>query len=180
MDTNQKIKWVVDPTHSTIVFKIKHLTLTHLRGEFTKFHAEIISTGKDFEGARLTATLAADSIYTHLAERDHHLKSADFFDAETYPEIRLENCVLEKLDDENYQVNANLIIKEIKKPIHLDVDFGGIVADGSGREKAGFSLTAKLNRNEYGLSWNKVLDEGILMLGEEVRIIGDIQFIRQA
>lgn len=179
MATTTKTKWVLDPTHSELLFKVKHLMITNVKGEFRKFDASIESDGDDFDNASVTATVDASSIFTNNEDRDNHLRSDDFFSVEAHPEITFESTSLEKLDDENYRLNGTLTMKGVSKEISLDVEFGGIIKDPYGNVKAGFSVSGKINRKEWGLNWNAALETGGVMVSDEVRISSEVQFVRQ-
>ncbi|MFS8617544.1 MAG: YceI family protein [Solitalea sp.] len=175
----KKTKWTLDPTHSELTFKVKHLMITNVKGEFRKFDAVVESDGDDFSNASVSATIDASSIDTNNADRDGHLKSADFFDAENHPEITFESTGLTKLDDANYQLKGLLGMKGEKKEVVLDVDFGGFVKDPYGNEKAGFSISGKINRKDWGLNWNAALETGGVMVSDEVRLNGEVQLVKQ-
>src|SRR5690606_11837938 len=177
--TNERTKWVIDPSHSEITFKVKHLMITNVKGEFQSFNASIVSEGADFSHAKATAVIDAGSIYTNNKDRDNHLKSADFFDVENHREITFEGTSFNKLDEDNYQLKGQLTIKGISKEIVLDVDFGGVVKDPFGNEKAGFSVNGKFNRKDWGLNWNAALEAGGVMVSDEVRVNAEVQFVRQ-
>ena len=173
-------KWALDPAHSELTFKVKHLMITNVKGEFRNFTAAVETAGTDFSRARLSATIDAASIFTNNTDRDNHLRSADFFDAETHKEITFTGTAFTKLDDENYQLKGLLHMNGVEKEIALDVEFGGLMKDPWGNEKAGFTFSGKINRKDWGLNWNAALEAGGVMVSEEVRIHGEIQLIRQA
>ncbi|HEV8511863.1 MAG TPA: YceI family protein [Cyclobacteriaceae bacterium] len=175
-----KTKWAVDPTHSEIVFKVKHLMITNVKGEFRKFTAEINTEGNDFSKSSISATIDASSIFTNEDNRDGHLKSADFFDVANYPELKFTGTSFKKIDDENYQLKGVLTIKGVSNEISLDVEFGGINKDPWGNEKAGFSLNGKINRKDWGLNWNAALETGGVLVSDEVKISAEVQFVKQA
>ncbi len=176
----KQIKWVFDPTHSEISFKVKHLMITNVKGEFRKFDATLISNDPQFKGAVAKASIDASSIFTNSNDRDGHLKSGDFFDVEKYKTIDFESTSLEKFDEENGQLKGKLTIKGVTKEVSFDVEFGGISKDPWGNEKAGFSLTGKINRDEFGLNWNAALETGGLLVSNDVKISAEIQFIKQS
>lgn len=176
--TAVKTKWVADPSHSEIVFKVKHLMITNVKGEFRKFDAEI--DGEDFTKARITAVIDASSIFTNDETRDGHLKSADFFDAENFKEIFFEGTSFTKIDDENYVLKGNLTIKGVTKETKLNVEFGGVNKDPWGNEKAGFSINGKINRKDWGLNWNAALETGGVLVSDEVKIHAEVQFVKQS
>lgn len=173
-------KWSLDPTHSELTFKIKHLMITNVKGEFQRFNATIESDGDDFSNAKVSAVIETDSIYTNNADRDAHLQSADFFDAEKYPKITFESTELNKLDDDNYQLKGILGMHGFDKEVVLDVEFGGFVQDPYGNHKAGFSISGKFNRKDWGLNWNAALEAGGVMVSEEVRLNAEVQFVKEA
>lgn len=172
-------KWAIDPAHSEILFKVRHLMITNVKGEFRKFDASIITEGDGFNKAKVKATIAADSIFTNNTDRDNHLKSADFFDAENHRELNFEGTSFTKLDEENYELKGILTMKGVAKEIKLDVEFGGFIKDPYGQSKAGFSFSGKFNRKDWGLSWNAALESGGVMVSDEVRIYGELQFVKQ-
>lgn len=177
--TETRTTWAIDPTHSELLFKVKHLMITNVKGEFRNFNASLESVGTDFSKAKVSATVEADSIFTNNTDRDNHLKSADFFDVENHKELTFEGTSFTKLDEDNYQLKGNLTIKGVAKEITLDVEFGGIAKDPWGNEKAGFSLSGKINRKDWGLNWNAALEAGGVMVSDEVRINGEVQFVKQ-
>lgn len=173
-------KWVVDPAHSEILFKVKHLMITNVKGEFRKFDVLVETAGNDFSTAKVKTTIDASSIFTNEEKRDGHLKSADFFDVENHKELIFESTSLKREDDDEFEMKGNLTIRGIEKEIKVDVDFGGLMTDPYGNEKAGFSIEAKINRKDWGLNWNAALEAGGVLVGEEVKIMAEIQLVKQA
>lgn len=180
METQGKTKWVIDPAHSEILFKVRHLMITNVKGEFRKFTAEAVSDGNDFSSGSVNVTIDASSVFTNNDDRDAHLKSADFFDVEKHKEITFQSTSVKKVDDDEFKLTGLLTIKGISNEITLDVEFGGTNKDPWGNEKAGFSLSGKINRKDWGLNWNAALETGGVMVGDEVKINAEIQFTRQA
>jgi polyisoprenoid-binding protein YceI len=176
----EKTTWNIDPTHSEILFKVKHLMITNVKGEFRKFSASITANGNDFTNASIAATMDAASVFTNEDNRDGHLKGADFFEVEKYPELTFKGTSFTKTDDENFKLKGLLTIKGVSKEVTLDVEFGGINKDPWGNEKAGFSVTGKINRRDWGLNWNAALETGGVLVSEEVRISAEVQFVKQA
>ncbi len=172
-------KWIIDPAHSEIQFKVKHMMITTVTGSFKEFSSEVETQGDDFTQAKIKFQAATASVFTNADQRDAHLRSADFFDIEKYPDLKFESTSLEKVDDENFSLNGNLTIKDITKPIKLGVEPGGTGKDPWGNLKAGFSLTGKINRKEWGLNWNTVLESGGVLVSEDVRIFCEVQYVRQ-
>ncbi len=178
--TGTKTKWVLDNTHSELTFRVKHLMITNVKGEFRKFSAELESAGEDFSKAAVNVTIDAASIFTNEDQRDGHLKGADFFDVANYPELTFKGTSLKKVDDENYKLTGTLTIKGVSKEVTLDVEFGGVNKDPWGNQKAGFSLSGKINRKDWGLNWNAALETGGVLVSEEVKIAAEVQFVKQA
>jgi polyisoprenoid-binding protein YceI len=172
-------KWVLDPAHSEILFKVKHMMITNVRGEFRKFTAELNSNGNDFIAESIKVNIEASSIFTNADDRDTHLRSADFFDVEKFKELSFTGTALNKIDDENYQLKGNLTIKGVSKEVVLDVEFGGINKDPWRNEKAGFSLNGKINRKDWGLIWNTALETGGVLVSDEVKLSAEVQFVKQ-
>lgn len=177
MENQTTVKWVADLTHSELFFKVKHLMISNVRGEFKNFEAEI--DGEDFRTASIKASVDSSSIFTNNDERDNHLRSADFFDAENHKEITFQSTALKAKDDENYELTGILTIKGISKEITLNVEYGGVNKDPWGNDKAGFSINGKINRKDWGLNWNSTLETGGVLVSDEVRISAEIQFIKQ-
>jgi polyisoprenoid-binding protein YceI len=174
-----KIKWVIDPVHSEIAFKVKHLMITNVKGVFKEFEASIYTTGDDFMTAEVDFWMNPASVDTGSGDRDAHLKSADFFDVENHKEITFTANTYEKVDiDSSYELYGDLTIKGITKRIKLDVEFGGVVKDPWGNEKAGFSINGKINRKDWGLNWNTALEAGGLLVGDEISVSCEVQLLK--
>ena len=171
-----KTKWVLDPTHSELSFKAKHLMITNVKGEFRSFSVEL--DGEDFAKSKIKVTIDASSISTNDFKRDGHLKSADFLDVENHKEILFKGTSFVHLKDEKYLLKGMLTIKGISNEISLDVEFGGINKDPWGGEKAGFSINGKIKRKDWGLNWNAALETGGVLVSDEVRISGEVQFAK--
>lgn len=180
MENSIKTKWVSDPTHSEILFKVKHLMITNVKGEFRSFNVEALTDGSNFEGADINVNIDSTSVFTNNDDRDGHLKSADFFDVENFSELTFAGSGLRKINDDVYKLNGILTIKGVSKEVVLDVEFGGINKDPWGNEKAGFSISGKFNRKEWGLNWNAALETGGVLVSDEVRLNAEIQLVKQA
>jgi len=178
METLEKTKWVADPTHSELQFKVKHLMITNVKGEFRKFEAEINSADGSFENAKVKVKIEASSVFTNNDDRDNHLKGADFFDVENFQTLTFEGTSFKHKSGDEYELIGLLTIKDVSKEIKLDVEFGGINKDPWGNEKAGFSLSGKINRKDWGLNWNAALETGGVLVSEEVRINAEVQFVK--
>jgi polyisoprenoid-binding protein YceI len=177
--TITRTKWNLDPAHSELGFRVKHMMITNVSGSFGKFDVNVETEGSDFSSAKISFTADTDSISTGNADRDNHLKTADFFDAGNHPVIQFISTSMEKKDEESYILKGDLTIREVKKPVELTVEFGGIGKDPWGNEKAGFTITGKINRTEYKLNWNAALETGGILVGEDVKINAEIQLVKQ-
>jgi polyisoprenoid-binding protein YceI len=178
--TTTRTKWAVDPSHSEIVFKVKHLMIANVKGAFQKFNASIEAVGPDFTHARVHATMDAATIFTNDEKRDEHLRSADFFDAEKHPHLEFIGTAMQHVSGSDYKLTGQLTMKGITRPVTLDVEFGGINTDPWGNEKAAFALRGKINRKDWGLNWNAALETGGVLVSDEVRISADVQFVKQS
>jgi len=176
-EATTKTKWVLDASHSELGFRVKHLMISNLKGEFRKFSAEV--DGEDFTKSPIKVVIDATSIYTNDDSRDGHLKSADFFDTENHQEILFTGSSFQKLDEDNYKLIGQLTIKGVNNSVALDVEFGGINKDPWGNEKAAFAVSGKINRKDWGLNWNAALETGGVLVSDEVRIHAEVQFVKQ-
>lgn len=176
--SNKSAKWVLDPAHSELTFKVKHLMISNVKGEFKNFTAEI--DHEDFQQGLVQVNIETSSIFTNATDRDNHLKSADFFEVENHPVMTFKSTSFNKVDDDEYKLEGLLTIKGISKEVMLDVEFGGLNKDPWGNVKAGFSLSGKINRKDWGLNWNTALETGGVLVSDEVRIGGEVQFTKQA
>lgn len=172
--------WALDAAHSEVTFKIKHMMISNVTGNFSQFDAKAETNGDDFTTAKITFTAEVNSINTNSEQRDGHLKSPDFFDVATFPKITFASTSLDKKTDDTFVLNGNLTIKDVTKSIALNVDFGGIAKDPWGNTKAGFTLEGKLNRKDFGLTWNAATEAGGILVGEELKIQAEIQLLKQA
>jgi polyisoprenoid-binding protein YceI len=170
-------KWVIDPAHSEIQFKVRHLMITYVTGSFTDYKLEVESEEYDLVNSKAVFTARLDSITTNNPDRDAHLKSPDFFDAANHPEIKFVKTSVKPIDQENFELYGDLTVRGITKNIKLDVEFGGIVKDPWGNTKAGFTVTGKINRKDFGLTWNAATEAGGLVVGDEVKINCDIELL---
>ena len=173
-----KTNWVLEPTHSEIGFKVKHMMITNVSGSFGAFSASAKTEGDDFSTAEIEFTADVASVNTGNDQRDGHLKSGDFFDAENHPQIKFVSNKVEKKGDADYIVHGDLTIRGISKPVAFNAELGGIGKDPWGNEKAGFSINGKINRNDFGLSWNAALEAGGVLVSEEVKFHSELQLVR--
>jgi polyisoprenoid-binding protein YceI len=180
MSSSEKTKWAIDPAHSEISFKVKHLMITNVKGVFKEFSGSAIATGNDFITSEIDFSVNTASVDTGSADRDGHLKSADFFEVEKYPVMTFKGTSLKKSDDSNYVLNGDLTIKGVTKPVKLNVEFSGTMKDPWGNQKAGYSVSGKINRKDWGLNWNAALEAGGVLVSDEVTINADVQLVKQA
>lgn len=179
MTTQGKTKWVNDPSHSELLFKVRHLMITNVKGEFRDFKVEVNSDDNDFSNAEVNVTIDASSVFTNNNDRDGHLKSTDFFDIENHKELTFKSTKFEKVNDSEFKLTGLLSIKDVENEVTLNVDFGGTMKDPWGNEKAGFSLEGKINRKDWDLNWNAALETGGVLVSDEVSLSADIQLVKQ-
>lgn len=173
-------KWVIDNTHSEIHFKVRHLMVSWVTGSFKTFNAVVETEGDDITAAKAHFTADVNSISTNNEQRDAHLKTVDFFEAEKYPQLIFESDRLEKIDDENYKLYGTLSMRGISKKIVLNAEYGGKTQDPWGNTRIGFSVSGKINRKEFGVNFNAVTEAGGIVVSDEVRINANAEFIKQA
>ncbi|RYG52356.1 MAG: polyisoprenoid-binding protein [Chitinophagaceae bacterium] len=173
-------KWAVDPTHSEVVFKIKHLMISTVTGRFNEFSATAETASPDDFNTASNIEFSANiaSIDTKNEQRDAHLKSDDFFNAEKYPQLKFAGKKL-TLNGSEGKLEGDLTIRETTKPLTLNVEYGGIVTDPYGQTKAGFTLTGKIKRKEFGLSWDAVTEAGNVVVSDEIKLQVEVQFVKQ-
>ena len=172
-----KSTWSIDPNHSEVQFKVKHLAISNIAGTFKTFKGDVICQNDDFDKAEVSLVIDADSIDTNHEIRDGHLKAEEFFDTPQFPQI-IFNGLLQKHVD-NYELNGDLTIRQNTRPIILDVEFTGFGKGRNGDIRAGFEVNGKINRKDYGLTWSMLTETGGLIVGEEIRLHFDIQLIKQ-
>lgn len=178
MDTTTTMtKWAIDPTHSEITFKVKHLMFTNVSGRFMKFNASI-ETDHAFENSKIKFTGSVDSLTTGNADRDTHLMSPDFFDAPQFPEIIFKSTSINKITDSDYELLGDLTMHGVTKPVKMTAEYGGIMTDPWGNSKLGLSLIGKINRKDWGLNWNAPLEAGGVLVGEEIKLDIGLQFTK--
>ena len=173
-------KWGIDPSHSEIAFKVKHLMISNVKGVFREYSANIITKGDNFATAEIDFTMNPASVDTGDEKRDGHIKAVDFFDVENFKQITFKSTgCTKKNEGENYDLHGDLTIKGITKQIKLEVEFGGIMKDPWGNEKAGFSVKGKISRKNWGLVWNAALQDGGLLVSDDVTITCELQLVNQ-
>lgn len=174
----ESTKWTIDPTHSEVQFKVKHLVISIVTGNFGTFEGTLETEGDDFTGAKAAFSAQIDSISTNNKDRDNHLTSADFFHAEEFPHLTFESTRFEKEEGNEYRVTGDLTIRGTTKSVVLDVTYGGTVVDPYGQTKAGFEIQGSINRKEFGLTWSAVTEAGNLVVGDEVKLLLNVQFVK--
>ncbi|MFD1143746.1 YceI family protein [Larkinella insperata] len=172
-------KWVLDPKHSELGFKIKHLMISNISGSFREFEVEVDTVDEEFSTAQIRATAQIASIHTNNEQRDQHLRNSDFFEADTYPQLSFQSTKIEKLDDDTFTVYGDLTMKGVSKPVKLTVEYSGVTKDPWGGVRAGFTIGGKINRTDWGISFNGILETGGVALGEEVKINSEVQLVKQ-
>lgn len=173
-------KWKIDPTHSEVQFKVKHLMITTVTGYFKQFDLEVETENNDFTTAsKIEFTADIDSITTNNEQRDTHLKSEDFFFAESHPQLKFVGTKYEEAGDD-YKLYGDLTIRGITRPISLNVEYGGIVVDPYGQTKAGFTVKGKISRKEFELTWNAVTEAGQIVVSDDIRLNAEVQLVKQA
>lgn len=173
-------KWNIDPVHSAIGFKVKHLVVSNVRGEFKEYAANIYTKGEDFLSIEIDVRINPASISTGDLARDAHLKGADFFDVEFFKEINFRATGLEKTGGEMYVLHGDLTMKGITRKIRLDVEFDGVIKSPRGDKKAYFMVTGKINRKDWGLTWSALMESGGVVVGEDIFIKCEIELIKQS
>jgi polyisoprenoid-binding protein YceI len=181
MNTEELVstKWSIDTTHSEIQFKVKHLMITNVTGQFSQFDAQLQMDGDTLDGAQVQFNANTNSITTGNEARDSHLKSQDFFNSEIYPLI-LVNGTLTAVEDYKpvMKLSGEMTICETTKPVEFDVEYFGKQTDPWGNEKMGFSISGVINRKDFGLVWNSTLETGGVLVSDEVKIIAEVQLTR--
>jgi polyisoprenoid-binding protein YceI len=180
METATKTVWNIDPTHSEIQFKVKHLVISTVTGHFRQFEGTVETEGDDFATASIHFEANTASVDTNQTQRDEHLRSVEFFDSEKYPKMTFQSTSIEKTDDDTYTVTGDLTIKDITKSVELKAEYGGSMTDFYGNYKSGFEISGKLNRKEFGLTWAAVTEAGGIVVGDEVKLVLNVQLARPA
>lgn len=172
-------RWQIDSSHSGIQFTVRHLVIAKVRGQFGRWTGTLEVPDRDFARASVEVVIDASSIDTGVADRDAHLRSADFFDVEHYPEITFTSASVTETADDRLRVAGALTIKGVTRDVALDVDILGLAKDPWGNERAAFSATTSIDRREFGLTWNQVLETGGVMVGDRIDIAIEIEAVRQ-
>lgn len=170
-------KWNIDPAHAMVEFRARHMIVSNVTGKFDHFDASAETEGDSMEDAKITFTAETASVNTGTEQRDNHLRSDDFFNAEKYPELKFVSTSFKKVKGDIYQLKGNLTIRDFTKPITLDVEYGGEVKDPYGNQRRGFTVTGKINRKDFGLKYNALLEAGGAVVSDEIKINCQAEFI---
>ena len=173
-------KWQLDKSHSSINFAVDHLMVSETTGKFEDYTLEVKAQKEDFSDASFSFTAKVNSINTNEPKRDEHLKQEDFFDAAKFPVITFKSNSFKKVKGNNYKVKGELTIKNVTKTVEFDAKFGGVIKDPWGGTRSGLKVWGKINRFDYGLKYNSLLDSGGLAVGSEVRFTCNIELIQKS
>lgn len=177
MNIAEKTVWNLDKSHSKLQFSARHMIISEVTGHFNNFEVSV-KAGGDFLDSEIEVNIDSKSIDTGITDRDNHLKSPDFFDVEHYPEITFKSTKVEKVDDENYKLYGDFTIRNITKPVVLDVAYGGTIKDPWGLTRAGFKVQGKINRFDYDLKWNALMETGGAVVSKNINITCDVEFTK--
>jgi len=175
----QTTNWALDASHSSIQFNVSHLVISEVTGKFNKFDVSVKADKADFSDAKISFTAETNSIDTDNADRDKHLQGDDFFNAEKFPQIKFVGKTFKKGKGNKYTLTGDLTIRDITKAITLDVVYGGTVVDPWKNTKAGFKISGKISRKEYGLKWNTLTEAGGAVVGDEIELIGKLELAKK-
>lgn len=174
-----KTTWAIDPAHSEVQFKVKHLVISTVTGQFKNFSGKLETESDAFENAKITFEADIKSISTNNEDRDNHLKSPDFFEAESYPKLTFVSKSFNKLGGGEFKLIGDLTIKGTTKEVALNVEHGGVMNDPYGNTKAGFEITGEINRKDFGLTWGAVTEAGGVVVSDEVKLLMNIQLVKK-
>lgn len=170
--------WVVDEAHSKVQFSVRHMVISEVTGLFRNFDLKLYTNNNDFEQADIKFVIEAASLDTGIADRDNHLRSDDFFGVEKFGNIAFKSRSIKKVDDEKYKLTGDLTIRDVTREIELDVNYGGQVVDPWGNTRAGFKVQGSINRFDYNLKWNNLIETGGAVVGKTVNITCDIEVVK--
>jgi polyisoprenoid-binding protein YceI len=176
--SGQNATWTFDKAHSKISFGVSHVVISEVTGQFASYDGTVTTNGDDFTNAKIDFSIDIGSIDTDNEQRDGHLKSPDFFDVEKYPAITFKSSAMKKTKEGMYQLKGDLTMHGVTKEVSLTAKYGGMVTDPYGNVKAGFKITGTIDRTEFGLKYNSMLDSGGMMIGEEVAITCNVELIK--
>jgi polyisoprenoid-binding protein YceI len=172
-------KWDLDKAHSEIQFKAKHMMISSVTGEFKDYDAAIETDGEDFKSSKITFTASTASVSTGSEQRDGHLMGEDFFNSEKFPKLTFESTSVEQKNEDHFILHGDMTIRDVTRPVALSVNFEGKAVDPWGNTKYGFSISGKLSRKEFGLSWNVVTEAGGILVSDEVKIHASVQISKK-
>ncbi|MFJ7977611.1 YceI family protein [Peribacillus sp. JNUCC 23] len=175
-----KTKWAIDVSHSEVAFSVKHMMISKVKGSFNQFDAVIEADPVDLTTADITFTIDVASVDTRSEDRDNHLRSADFFDVETYPTLTIKSKSITKTGDDEYALTGDVTLHGVTRVETFQVTFEGEAKDPWGNDKAGFSGSGKVKRSDYGLTWNTALETGGVLVGDQITLNFEIQAVKQA
>jgi len=175
----QTTKWVLDKAHTTIGFNVAHMVISKVYGEFKEYDGTVLSDKEDFTDAKIEFTAKIASINTGVEKRDDDLRSENYFDAAKYPELSFKGTALKKISGNLYKLSGNLTIRNVTKPVELDVVYNGTIKDPWGNIRAGFEVKGVINRFDFGITNNSVIETGGLVVGKEVEIICNVEVLKQ-
>lgn len=171
------ITWTIDPVHSEIQFKVRHMVVSTVTGQFDRIEATAVTENDSLENAKINFSAETASVNTRTEPRDNHLRSDDFFNAEKYPKLTFESTSFSKVSGDDYKLTGNLTIRDITKPINLVVEYGGEIKDPYGNRRVGFTVTGKISRKEFGLKYNALIESGGAVVGDEIKLNCHVEFI---
>ncbi len=174
-----QIKWTTDIAHTQVQFKVRHMMISTVTGEFKDFDIEVTTDGLDFSTAKASFSAPLEAIETKNKQREEHLKTSDFFDAANHPEITFESSGVEKTGEDAYDLKGDLTIRGVTKPVVLNVEQGGIIKEANGKHRAGFEISGKIKRKEFGLQYNALTESGGMVVGDEVRIFINLELLEE-
>ncbi len=178
VSAQEETKWGFDKAHSKIQFDVAHMVISEVSGQFQEYEGTVVTRKEDFSDAKIDFSITVKSIDTDNEERDKHLRSVDFFDVEKYPKVTFSSKEMKKAGEHQYQLTGDLSLHGITKEVILDIKYGGTIKDPYGNVKAGFKITGVIDRTDYGLKYNSVMDTGGMLIGEEVTIICNVELIK--
>jgi polyisoprenoid-binding protein YceI len=172
-------KWEIDSSHSGIHFSVRHLVIAKVRGQFARWTGTVVAEDGDLGRASVSVVIDASSIETGVADRDTHLKSANFLDVVNHPEITFSSSHVEKLSNERLRIAGNLTIHGVTREVVLDAEYAGQTKDPWGNQRAGFAAKTSIDRKDFGLTWNQLLEAGGVMVGERIDIEIEVEAVKQ-
>lgn len=177
--TDVQTTWAIDTAHSEIHFKVKHMMVSTVTGAFNEFEGTLNTENEGFDGAEISFSANIDSIHTNNAQRDAHLKSDDFFNAEQFPKLMFQSTAFTKKSDDKYELVGDLTIRDTTRSVTLDVEYNGTAVDPYQQTKAGFELSGKISRKDFGLTWNAVTEAGSVVVSNDIRLLMNIQLVKK-